>query len=140
MTHPEAYARRILVNLAFDGARGRGQRRAELDGTGDSTLERLDSRSLQPVAALEDRGELIAALGALPHRQRLMLVLRYFADLSEEQTARDRQEHHFARPRQAARGDGRLTGRPWRHSRPAGTLDYGPSSTTPLSNLKGGRT
>lgn len=87
MNHPEAYARRILVNLALDGARMRGQRRAELGGTGDSALERLDSRSPQPVAALEDRGELIAAIGALPNRQRLMLVLRYFADLSEEQTA-----------------------------------------------------
>ena len=88
MAHPDAYARRILVNLAFDGARGRGQRRAELKAADGIPLECPDSRSLQPIAAFEDRVELLAALGALPQRQRLILVLRYFADLSEEQTAR----------------------------------------------------
>lgn len=31
MAHPGAYARRILVNLALDGARGRARRRGELD-------------------------------------------------------------------------------------------------------------
>ncbi len=87
MSHPEAYARRILVNLAIDGARGRGRRSVEL-GLNDASLEHHDSLAIQHIAAIEDRHELATALGALPQRQRLILVLRYFADLSEEQTAR----------------------------------------------------
>jgi RNA polymerase sigma-70 factor (sigma-E family) len=87
MSHPKAYARRILVNLSLDGARGRGRRGIEL-GRDDASLEHPDSLALQHIATIEDRDELATALGALPQRQRLILVLRYFADLSEEQTAK----------------------------------------------------
>ncbi len=38
-------------------------------------------------ARLESRAELIAALRALPPRQRAVIVLRYFLDLSEAETA-----------------------------------------------------
>lgn len=87
MSHPEAYARRILVNLSLDGARGRGRRSVEL-GDGTAPVEHPDPLAPRQIAAIEDSNELATALGALPQRQRLILVLRYFADLSEEQTAR----------------------------------------------------
>jgi RNA polymerase sigma-70 factor (sigma-E family) len=87
MAHPEAYARRILVNLTFDGAHGRRRRKVELERPNGVPHDHPNSHSLPPPTPFEDRSELVGALGALPQRQRLMLVLRYFADLSEEQTA-----------------------------------------------------
>ena len=38
-------------------------------------------------ARLESRAELVAALRTLPPRQRAVIVLRYFLDLSEAETA-----------------------------------------------------
>jgi RNA polymerase sigma-70 factor (sigma-E family) len=95
MARPDSYARRILVNLALDGADRRGRRWSELEAGDRSPPDTLTDARLATVPALpageagtiEIRGELFAALGALPQRQRLMLVLRYFADLSEVQTA-----------------------------------------------------
>lgn len=40
------------------------------------------------LAQLEIRDELVTALGQLPPRQRAVLVLRYFLDLSEAETSR----------------------------------------------------
>jgi RNA polymerase sigma-70 factor (sigma-E family) len=83
MDQPGAYARRILVNLATDGARGRAQRRLELQTPPADTAE----RSVDPLAALDTHAELVEALGQLPPRQRAVLVLRYFHDLTEAQAA-----------------------------------------------------
>ena len=82
MEQPRAYARRILVNLALDGARGRARRRSELE-------PRAVARSLaiDPLPALDTRAELLQALAQLPPRQRAVLVLRYFNDLTEAQVA-----------------------------------------------------
>jgi len=82
MEHPRAYARRILVNLALDGARGRAQRRGELEPEMPASLFAVD-----PMSALETRAELLQALGQLHERQRAVLVLRYFNDLTEAQVA-----------------------------------------------------
>jgi RNA polymerase sigma-70 factor (sigma-E family) len=88
MSRPEAYARRILVNLALDGAKLRTRLKSELEEQRGPSLESpLQARSLDGLAELDNRSELLDALGALPGRQRLVLVLRYFADLSEAQTA-----------------------------------------------------
>ena len=84
MEHPLAYARRILVNLAVDGADRRNRRRAELS-LADAAANRPD-----PVATnghLDNRAVLIAALAQLPPRQRAVLVLRYFLDLPEAEAA-----------------------------------------------------
>lgn len=84
MEHPGAYARRVLFNLILDGGRQRTRRRTELlaveitDGHGGGE---------QTTAALETRVELVQALGALPARQRAVLVLRYFADLPASEVA-----------------------------------------------------
>jgi RNA polymerase sigma factor (sigma-70 family) len=84
MERPVAYARRILVNLALGGAARHGRRRREL--TGEALPDRPDPAA---VAALpiEAHDELLCALGALPPRQRTVLVLRYFLDLPEAEVA-----------------------------------------------------
>jgi RNA polymerase sigma-70 factor (sigma-E family) len=81
MDHPVAYARRILVNLALDGGTKRSRRRAELS-------ERQPGQPVAPAATpSEAHDDLYAALGELPPRQRAVLVLRYFLDLPEAETA-----------------------------------------------------
>ena len=88
MDHPHAYARRVLVNLALDGAKGRARHRQELVGDEAATLGALpDEASSRSLNAAGLRAELIEALGTLPPRQRAVLVLRYFEDLSEAQAA-----------------------------------------------------
>ena len=82
MEQPQAYARRILVNLALDGARRRAQRRRELEPGTPPILSAID-----PLQTLETRAELLEALGQLHERQRAVLVLRYFNDLTEAQVA-----------------------------------------------------
>jgi RNA polymerase sigma-70 factor (sigma-E family) len=83
MANTRAYARRILVNLAVDGARGRARRRGEL--ASPSELGEGPARDL--LAGLETRDELLEALAGLSPRQRAVLVLRYFNDLTEARTA-----------------------------------------------------
>ncbi len=88
MEHPVAYARRVLVNKALDGAVRRSRRRQELEpANGDKLAERRDERAVQDLGLVDTRSELVQALGTLPPRQRAVLVLRYFEDLSEAQTA-----------------------------------------------------
>jgi RNA polymerase sigma-70 factor (sigma-E family) len=83
MDHPPAYARRILVNLALDGAGRRSRRAAELAAA--PPAERADDR-WHP-SAIETSDELVRALATLPPRQRAVLVLRYFLDLPEAEVA-----------------------------------------------------
>jgi RNA polymerase sigma factor (sigma-70 family) len=61
MDQPRAYARRILVNLAVDGARGRARRRSELVPEAAASLSSVD-----PLPALDARAELLQALAELP--------------------------------------------------------------------------
>lgn len=83
MEHPGAYARRILVNLVIAGSKRRSQRSLELTHD-EQVLESLPD----PESELEDsEEELLEALRGLPPRQRAAIVLRYFGDLSEAQTA-----------------------------------------------------
>jgi RNA polymerase sigma-70 factor (sigma-E family) len=83
MTQQRAYARRILVNLALDDSRSRARRRVELEEQPSSAEQ--PARDL--LAGLETRAELLNALAQLTPRQRAVLVLRYFNDLTEAQTA-----------------------------------------------------
>jgi RNA polymerase sigma-70 factor (sigma-E family) len=83
MGHPLAYARRMLVNLALRGSKSRGQRQAELE------LPFVDtSWDSDWVAQVVARDELRTALDQLTPRQRAILVLRYFDDLSDAQVAK----------------------------------------------------
>jgi RNA polymerase sigma-70 factor (sigma-E family) len=88
MDHPAAYARRILVNLALDNATRRARQRSELDRSSAVPLEdRHDESAARALGMVESSSELIDAIGELPGRQRVTLVLRYFEDLTEAQVA-----------------------------------------------------
>jgi len=87
MGQPYAYARRILVNLALDGTARRYRRRGELAIDPEPPDQPIDGRSEAGLRQVEDAATLIPALGQLPSRQRAVLVLRYFEDLTEGQTA-----------------------------------------------------
>lgn len=89
MDHPHAYARRVLINLALDGAGKRSRRRRELDADDVTALGRLpDGAADRAFQDVDVRSELIEALATLPPRQRAVLVLRYFEDLPEAEAAR----------------------------------------------------
>ena len=78
----------MLVNLALDGAQRRTRRRQELVGEEAAALAAApDDASARRLDAVGIRAELIEALGTLPPRQRTVLVLRYFEDLTEAQVA-----------------------------------------------------
>lgn len=77
-----AYLCRTVVNLSKKHFRRKGLERAFLQRerrTGSSELQAM------PDVAVKD--ELWRALQSLPHRQRAAVVLRYYADLSEQQAA-----------------------------------------------------
>ena len=88
MDRPAAYARRILVNLVIDSAGRRARRHDELELTADSLLAgHADAHAEQALQAVDAQAGLLAALAGLPRRQRVIVVLRYWEDLSEADTA-----------------------------------------------------
>lgn len=80
--HPEAYARKVIVNLAKDRWRLLGRRPAETELTSS-----IDSPTRPETDAFLDRDELLSAVRRLPTGQRTVLVLRFFEDLTIEDTA-----------------------------------------------------
>ena len=81
---PHAYAHRVLVNLLHDRRRNLSRRVTE------APLDELDERRGAVVDgsdALVDRIALAGAVRRLPARQREVVVLRFFADLSVSETA-----------------------------------------------------
>ncbi|MFL6129048.1 MAG: SigE family RNA polymerase sigma factor [Mycobacteriales bacterium] len=72
-----AYARRVLVNEFL----GRQRRRRE------QPVGALPDRPQPVTGSPDDRVDLSAALRAVPAQQRAVVVLRYWEDLSVEQTA-----------------------------------------------------
>jgi len=78
---PEAYLRRTLYHLAVDRWRWR-TRHPEADLAAD-----LTQRGRDPAAEVELRDALVQALATLPARQRAVLVLRYFEQLTEAEIA-----------------------------------------------------
>ena len=80
-----AYARQVMANLAKDGWRRRGRRFAEV--TTDDPAAYRGSHPVEQDSGFEEREVLIAALRTLPAKVRTVLVLRYWEDLSVEETA-----------------------------------------------------
>jgi RNA polymerase sigma-70 factor (sigma-E family) len=77
---PEWYVRRALVNAARDGWRRR-QRRPEVFNLGEG------DGSYLPFDDILTRDVVRTALGQLPPRQRIVIVLRYWEGLTEPETA-----------------------------------------------------
>jgi RNA polymerase sigma-70 factor (sigma-E family) len=77
---PEAYARRILVNSTINW-------RQRLRAREVSVAAVPDRAGADFTTALAERDEMWHALARLPRRQRAVLVLRYYEDLTEAQTA-----------------------------------------------------
>ncbi|GAA5115962.1 SigE family RNA polymerase sigma factor [Alloalcanivorax gelatiniphagus] len=76
---PEAYARRVVVNLAKDRWRALRRRPDEAPLEHDVPIPVRDG--------VADRDQLLRAAQQLPAGQRAVLVLRYFDDLSVADTA-----------------------------------------------------
>ena len=75
-----AYARRVLLNLYLDHRRRPWRRERPTD--------QMPDRAAQASETVDNRDKLLAALLKVPPRQRAVLVLRFWEDLSIEQTAR----------------------------------------------------
>jgi RNA polymerase sigma-70 factor (sigma-E family) len=79
MEYVEAYVRRIIANTYVSG-----RRRAWVD---EEPYERLPESASSAEGALLDRALLWPLVCALPARQRAVIVLRYYEDLSEADIA-----------------------------------------------------
>jgi RNA polymerase sigma-70 factor (sigma-E family) len=77
--HPEAYARRVLINRHRSLLR---RLRLEVRHAGQARMETADT------SQREDLLMVWAAIGRLPARQRAVVVLRYHEDLPELEVAR----------------------------------------------------
>jgi RNA polymerase sigma-70 factor (sigma-E family) len=77
----EVYLRRTVVNLSRDRFRSLRLERDYVAQVGDPSSREVVSPQIEERELIRD------ALRSLPHRQRAALVLRFYADLSEQQTA-----------------------------------------------------
>jgi RNA polymerase sigma factor (sigma-70 family) len=77
LEHRNAYLRTAIVNGCRDRARSAGRANAG--------WRRL--RVVTDVTSTDKPSELLDAIGHLPYKQRAVLVLRYWADLREEEIA-----------------------------------------------------
>jgi RNA polymerase sigma factor (sigma-70 family) len=75
--HPTAYLRTAIVNGCRDRARSAG--------LAEARWRRL--RVITEVSSMDRPSELLDAVARLPYRQRAVVVLRYWADLREEEIA-----------------------------------------------------
>ncbi|MCF3129549.1 MULTISPECIES: SigE family RNA polymerase sigma factor [Streptomyces] len=79
--HPEAYVRRILVSCNSD----RFRKRRVTEALTAAPPERAGHEDA--VARADERSTLMTALAGLPPKQRAVVVLRYWEDLSEGEVA-----------------------------------------------------
>jgi RNA polymerase sigma-70 factor (sigma-E family) len=101
--NPRAYARTVLVNLVKDSWRGRDRRPAETPLLGSIDGAATDDGTDRVLL----RSALLRVVNELPPRQRAVLILRYYEDLSVEQVARlldctaaaVKSQTHYARTR-----------------------------------------
>ncbi len=77
------YLRRSVVNGARSVLRHRGVRERHLESLRASYDERAQPGADEAAVVAERRRQVLAALQALPERQREVVVLRYYADLDE---------------------------------------------------------
>ncbi|MET7469198.1 SigE family RNA polymerase sigma factor [Micromonospora sp. NPDC005211] len=82
MDNPDAYVRRTLLRLWLDERRRPWRRERSWAEVPDTGVHAVSEDSVE-------RLSLLALLAELPPRRRAVLVLRYFCDLSVEETARE---------------------------------------------------
>ena len=75
----EAYVRTVLLRAGIDAKRRAWNR--------ERTVERMPELPAPASGDVEDRDEIVAALATLPARQRATIVLRFWLDLSVDETA-----------------------------------------------------
>jgi RNA polymerase sigma-70 factor (sigma-E family) len=78
MEHRDAYVRRMLMSAWLDERRRPWRRESFTDRLPDRPVETADA---------DRRLDVLSLLAGLPPRRRAVLVLRYFCDLSVEETA-----------------------------------------------------
>lgn len=78
-----AYARKVVVSTTMDGLR----RKSSQEVVGGDTYFTAEQDSSDPLGVLENRLVITQALASLPPRQRACVVLRYFDEMSVEETA-----------------------------------------------------
>jgi RNA polymerase sigma-70 factor (sigma-E family) len=80
--NPEGYLRRTMHHLAIDGWRQKKTRRARLG------LLAAPEAAPDAADAVDQRDRVVRLLQQLPPRQRTAVVLRYWEDLTEAETAK----------------------------------------------------
>ncbi|MHA4945994.1 SigE family RNA polymerase sigma factor [Micromonospora sp. SD19] len=83
MANPDAYVRRTLLRVWLDERRRPWRREAAWAEVPDSAVAATGTDGAA------DRLTILALLAELPPRRRAVLVLRYFCDLSVEETAQE---------------------------------------------------
>jgi RNA polymerase sigma-70 factor (sigma-E family) len=83
----EGYLRRVLYNLAADGWRRRGTWKQKLLPVLRAESATAAANQPDPATEVDLRDELVRLLGQLPPRQRAVVVLRYWEQCSETETA-----------------------------------------------------
>ena len=81
LDHPDAYVRKMLVNAATSRTRTVARR-------GERLVDDVPEPTLPSTPTAEDRVALWDVVRSLPPRQRAVLVLRYYEDLTEVEIAR----------------------------------------------------
>lgn len=81
VANPEAYARKTVVNLFLDHTRRPSRRETSVAVVPDTRI------TADASTASDYRSQLIEALRRVPPGQRAVLVLRYWDDMSVDQTA-----------------------------------------------------
>lgn len=81
---PDRYLIRILINAHRGGFR---KRRLAESLSGSWSADRARELAADPTGAVDDRDVIMVALAGLPARQREVIVLRFWLDLTEAQVA-----------------------------------------------------
>ena len=84
---PEAYARTVLVNVVRDHGRRARSRVDEVTEAGPGSSDGADPSMTDHAEHVVARDAILTALAELPQRQREVIVLRFYADLSVSDTA-----------------------------------------------------
>jgi RNA polymerase sigma-70 factor (sigma-E family) len=84
MDEPEAYVKRMVVNEFLSWRRRRASRSVPLPAV---VLDDLAAAAPDPSVEHADRDAMLRLIAALPARQRAVVALRFYEDLSTEQIA-----------------------------------------------------